>query len=348
VLFSAVLIWHGVKGGNEDNAAVKAQPGVDDSAAASGEAAVVLSDNPPGFETAGEDTGWIVEQFELEKALLILDSLSLFVAPGERQKYYLLQMLEEKGWTGEDIAVIKVYFEDSRTEFIPRILKINSTHQETEELYAQQLTQQSVDRCLRFWREEGDRVSRAAKPYGIPPEIIIAIMKIETNFGIYKGQNPIFNVFWTLSVADHPAILRHAVTDTGEAALEQRKRLLRRANWGRSQLFELVQLYREGAGDGIFWVKGSWAGAFGLPQFIPTSYRTYRRDGNNDGKIDLDSTEDAVASIAYYLQENGWKGNMNRSRMKKVIMRYNYSTYYADAVIALADKIRRQIARERE
>jgi len=345
LILGALLVWHCVRGGPEYSADIKAQSDVTGRMVDSGQAGVVLSEIPPGFEATGVDTGWIIEQFKLEKVLLDLDTQNLFITSNDRYKYFLLQMLDEQGWDDKDIAVIREFIADPRAEFIPRILKINSTHQETEELYTHQLTQQSVNRCLRFWREEGDKVSRAAEPYGIPPEIIIAIMKIETNFGIDKGKNQIFNVFWTLSLADHQSVLRNAITEPGEAADEQRKRLLRRAKWGRSQLYELVELYRDGNNDWIFWVNGSWAGAFGLPQFIPASYRSYGRDGNNDARIDLDDISDAAASIAYYLKANGWKGKMSRERQKKVIMRYNYSSHYADAVLALADLIRQNIAK---
>ena len=87
---------------------------------------------------------------------------------------------------------------------------------------------------------------------------------------------------------------------------------------------------------------GSWAGAFGLCQFIPTSYRAYGRDGNHDNVIDLDNVSDAAASIANYLIENGWTNNMNRAKQKESIMRYNHSEFYADCVLSLADGIERQ------
>ena len=366
------LVWCGVDDGSEDGVGAGPPP----------PSSAVLADDPPGMRSLPGcvdtmrrhpgmqslpgyvdtmrchpgmqslpgyvDTAEILQRFMSEKALLELDEETVFASAGEWYKRTLMRTLVQHGWDEVDLEIVKHAISDPRAEFFPALLRINSTHQETEALYGHQLTRQSVDRCMKFWEDEGDRIKKAAKPYGVPPEIIVAILKIETNLGLDKGNHAVFNVFWSLSLADHPAILKRALTDSSEARNDQRKRLLRRAKWGRSQLYELISMVRDGTGEWILWEKGSWAGAFGLPQFIPASFRSYGRDGNGDNKIDLDDICDSAASIAYYLKANGWRGKMNQSRKKKVIMRYNYSTHYADAVLNLVDLIHNRLAEKGE
>lgn len=304
-------------------------------------AGMVLVEDPPGDSEdkspSSDDSLFLSsgESFRFEK--VILDT-----GVSDKYKLCLLSNLAEAGWDGDDIALVRRYLADPRAQFRPSVLKTNVTHEETEELYLHHLAPSSVDKCMDFYRVEGVRIARASKPYGIPPELIVAILKVESNFGSHKGSEPVFNVFWSLSIGDCPLVLEEVLTEQGEALKEQRKRLLKRARWGRSQLLELVKLARSGAGDRLMWDEGSWAGAFGLPQFIPTSYTAYARDGDNDGSIDLHDIDDATASIAYYLKSNGWKKNIDYKRKKRVLMRYNISSHYAECVLALTDSIKRR------
>ena len=86
-------------------------------------------------------------------------------------------------------------------------------------------------------------------------------------------------------------------------------------------------------------VEGSWAGAFGLPQFIPTSYWDYAVDGNNDGKVDLSVEDDAIYSIGNYLNRFGWRRSIPEEKKKSVLRRYNNSGLYVDTVLAAAKRI---------
>ena len=129
--------------------------------------------------------------------------------------------------------------------------------------------------------------------------------------------------------------------ELGNMKKPELKKLHRRARWARLQLADLLYTAKSG-GENPVGIMGSWAGAFGLCQFIPASYRAYGRDGNGDSVIDLDNVADASASIANYLIENGWHNNGYRAKQKRSIMRYNHSEYYADCVLQLADGIEKQ------
>ena len=82
-------------------------------------------------------------------------------------------------------------------------------------------------------------------------------------------------------------------------------------------------------------VNGSYAGALGIAQFIPSSIQAFGKDGNNDGCIDLFDHADAIASIAHYLKHYGWHSAIDPKSARKVIYHYNHSSYYVDTVLKI-------------
>ena len=86
-------------------------------------------------------------------------------------------------------------------------------------------------------------------------------------------------------------------------------------------------------------VKGSWAGAFGICQFIPSSCLNYAVDGNGDGLIDLYDFRDAAASVSNYLKVHGWRTGLDRKAQEKVVWSYNHSTLYCQTVVELARRL---------
>jgi len=146
------------------------------------------------------------------------------------------------------------------------------------------LTEENVRRGVQFWDEHAETVARAAQQYGVPPEIIVAILGVETRFGRHAGGYPVLDALTTLTL-DYPS----------------------RSGFFRDQLVQYLLLAREIDTDPCL-IKGSYAGAMGLPQFIPSSYRQYAVDFDGDGKRDIiTSPDDAIGSVAHYLKENGWK-----------------------------------------
>lgn len=112
----------------------------------------------------------------------------------------------------------------------------------------------------------------------------------------------------------------------------------RRSEWARKELAELLTFCREQNRD-PFSIRGSWAGAFGIPQFIPSSYVRFAVDGNSDGRIDLFSMSDAVASVASYLRSHGWeKGKPEQNR--QAVYAYNRCDSYVKAVFAYAKALK--------
>jgi membrane-bound lytic murein transglycosylase B len=135
-----------------------------------------------------------------------------------------------------------------------------------------------------FWRANRATLERAQARYGVPPEIIVAVIGVETYFGRITGNFRTIDALATLSF-DY----------------------LRRADYYRRELVELLLLAREQRMDPLAF-KGSFAGAIGLPQFMPGSVRRFAVDFDGDGRIDLAaSASDAIGSVANFLVEHGWQ-----------------------------------------
>jgi membrane-bound lytic murein transglycosylase B len=148
------------------------------------------------------------------------------------------------------------------------------------------VTEDSAQRGVRFWKQYAGDMTRARERYGVAPEIIVAVIGVETRYGRSTGAYPVLDALTTLTLKYPP-----------------------RAGFFRKELEEFLLLTRETGIDACR-VKGSYAGAMGLPQFMPSNYRRLAVDFDNDGKRDLlDNPVDAIGSVAHYLHRHGWKAD---------------------------------------
>ncbi|QLE86468.1 MULTISPECIES: lytic murein transglycosylase B [Shewanella] len=146
------------------------------------------------------------------------------------------------------------------------------------------LTEKRLEKGLAFWQQHEATITRAADQFNVDPQIIVAIIGIETFYGGYMGNYPVKDALFTLGFYYTP-----------------------RADFFRREFGHLQKLVEEEQLD-INQLKGSYAGAMGFGQFIPSSYRAYAVDFDNDGRRDLlNSTEDAIGSVANYFHQHGWQ-----------------------------------------
>ncbi|MDO8263945.1 MAG: lytic murein transglycosylase B [Gallionella sp.] len=136
---------------------------------------------------------------------------------------------------------------------------------------------------LEFWRKHQKTLQSAERKYGVPQEIIIAVIGVETVYGRDTGKYRVLDALTTLAF-DYP----------------------RRADFFRGELENYLLLARDEQYD-LLDMRGSYAGAMGIPQFMPSSHRKYAVDFNGNHKIDLlNEPADAIGSVANYLQGYGW------------------------------------------
>ena len=145
------------------------------------------------------------------------------------------------------------------------------------------ITEKRITRGAAYWRQHAQALTRAAERFGVPPEIIVAIIGVESFYGVHRGRLRVLDALATLGF-----------------------RYPRRSEFFLSELEAFVLLSDEERLDPQR-VKGSYAGAMGIAQFISSSYRRYAVDFDGDGTRDLmRSPDDAIGSIANYLSMHGW------------------------------------------
>lgn len=145
------------------------------------------------------------------------------------------------------------------------------------------LTQARIDKGLLFWEQQQAALARAEKEYGVPAQVIVAIIGVETFYGGNTGNWRVIDALSTLCF-DYPP----------------------RAPFFCQQLKEFLLLARVEQLDPLS-LKGSYAGAMGLPQFMPSSFRAYAVDFDGDGHINIwTNPVDAIGSVASYFKQHGW------------------------------------------
>jgi membrane-bound lytic murein transglycosylase B len=181
---------------------------------------------------------------------------------------------------------------------VPEILKRDRKQAETtltlERYLSLIVTPERIDDGRKRWREHEAVLQKVAAEYGVQPRFILAIWGIETRFGAITGEHPVIPSLATLAFD------------------------VRRSSFFRSQLLDALRMVDRGHIE-LEKMRGSWAGAMGQPQFIPSSYLAYAQDFDGDGRRDIWSSEaDVFASIANYLARHGWNDDRTWGREVKL------------------------------
>ena len=157
------------------------------------------------------------------------------------------------------------------------------------------VTQSRIDGGVAFWNANAQLLAKARETYGVPEEIIVSIIGVETIYGQYTGSFRIVDALYTLGFE-----------------------VPRRSQFFQGQLEHFLLLTRQNHID-LKTATGSYAGAMGLPQFMPSSYRQYAVDFDGDGVVDLwNSVADAIGSVANYLSRFGWEDGQQIALPAKV------------------------------
>jgi membrane-bound lytic murein transglycosylase B len=208
------------------------------------------------------------------------------VAYAERPEVraFIREMVERHGFVARELE-----FLFSRTRRLEAALRSIAPPKDARErswraYRARFVNETRIAEGLEFWRGNAEALERAAAQHGVPEEIIVAIIGVETLYGRQPGVHRVVDALATLAF-DYPP----------------------RADFFRSELEQFLLFARERDLD-VFGVTGSYAGAIGIPQFMPGSYRRFAVDFDGDGVSDLRaSAADAVGSVANFLREHGWR-----------------------------------------
>ena len=201
------------------------------------------------------------------------------------------------------------------------------------------VTQDNAQKCRTFINENKEAFAYTEEKYKIPAEVISALIYVETKHGNYLGEhNPVVNL---ASMANSTKIeqIPNYIKQLPRAKEKSKwilKKMEEKSNWSYTELKALLIYCRENHID-PFTLPSSVYGALGFGQFMPTNIPVYAVDGDNDGIINLFHPPDGIASVANFLYKHGWnKSNMTLYQKLRVLKRYNYSTIYANTVMALS------------
>lgn len=197
---------------------------------------------------------------------------------------FVAEMADKHGF---DRVELQEVFADTR--FRPRIVALmnkQTKRKPWEDYRSLFINGEKITGGRRFWQSNRAQLALASERYGVPEEIIVAVIGIETHYGRHTGQFKVLEALTTLAF-DYP----------------------KRASLFRRELEHYLLLAREESMS-LGTPLGSYAGAMGIAQFMPGSYRRYAVDFDGDGKRDLfDNATDAIGSVANYLTAHGWQRN---------------------------------------
>ncbi len=219
---------------------------------------------------------------------LVLLCALLGVAAGARadldaeQRGFVDEMARTHGYDRAELAAVleDAEFQDSIIAAITRPAEAKPWY----EYRAIMLTPERIEEGVEFWQRNAELLRRAESEFGVPPEIITAIIGVETRYGRNTGRYRVLDALVTLGFG-YP----------------------KRAPFFRKELEEYLLMAREEQLDPRA-LKGSYAGAMGRPQFMPSSFRAYAIDFDGDGHRDLWGNDaDVIGSVANYFVKNGWR-----------------------------------------
>jgi len=175
-----------------------------------------------------------------------------------------------------------------------------------------------INNGSKFYTEHQKTLKKVSKRFGVDPILILSIVGIESNYGSHHKQFTVFNSLYT-QISEMP----------------------NRARWATTELIELLTYcYNDSIPPHS--VYGSYAGAFGYGQFIPSSFNNYAVDFDGDGIRQAYKWPDVMASIANYLIQHGYPANnyLNKDNVYKAVFSYNHSDNYVKAVLELRDELK--------
>ncbi len=176
----------------------------------------------------------------------------------------------------------------TNVEFLPKVIEYDryqpEFYEDTNTYIKKRTSKKKVEKGLKLYEKNLDLINTVEKKFLVEKELLLALMGIETNFGTYLGKMDIISSLATLSFDK------------------------RRSDFFTKELITILQLIESDIIDYKI-LYGSWAGAFGNFQFMPSTIKKYAIDFNNDNKIELKNLEDSFASAANYINKIGWKKN---------------------------------------
>ena len=252
----------------------------------------------------------------------------------------LSRQLVQDGFSPEKINAL---FANDAVFFNPAGVSLFFIHSESSLDYDQFQSQKAIANARAYIKKHKAILNKAQEAYGVDKTVITAILLVETRLGTYLGKRVVINTLATMAALTEKSLqdrIWKAIPAKKKPKPETfQKKVQKRIKWGYAELKALIK-YTERENLPPETLKGSYAGAMGIPQFMPSNALTLAKDGNADGKVDLYNHADAIFSVANYLKHHGWKPGITRQKQHKVLFQYNHSNYYVDTLLKISDTLK--------
>jgi membrane-bound lytic murein transglycosylase B len=282
-------------------------------------------------------------------SLAWLLSLFLYVTPGtadisDAQSPLSFTKLQKRLiHDGFDAAYIHALYHHPRTQFELKGVALFFVHSESRLNYDQFLSEDSLQKAHDYMQKHQEALTTAEKEQGIAPEIITAILLVETRLGTYIGKRSVLNTLSTMAALEDRQIRSELWQSLPESRRYTESKFEKKADqkaaWAYHELKAFLKYAVSEKIDATA-VPGSYAGAMGISQFMPSNVLRLGRDGDADGRINLFTHADAIASIANYLKHYGWHPGLSRKNAYTVLLKYNYSKYYVNTLLNIYDRLK--------
>lgn len=293
----------------------------------------------------GQRQAWLRVGFALALAFILLPifphaahTTEKLFTPAELDP--LINALREEGFP---LRMLRKLLYDRRLRRADKALALNVRNPDGRARYLQAENPRLVASARAFLEQYADVLQALERSHGVSGRIIVAILLLETHLGQLRPQHRVLEVLITLAAASAPVVVkRHEIRllrmqqSQGRSWVKQR--LNKKSAFGYRELHAFLKIYGERP-EAAYEARGSYAGAMGIPQFLPSSYLRWSADGNRDGKKNLNHMEDAIASTANYLRGHGWLPRANFEKKWRAIWAYNHSPHYVRAVWEIAFRL---------
>jgi membrane-bound lytic murein transglycosylase B len=250
---------------------------------------------------------------------------------------------------GLDQSRAKRISQDLRIDVRPDIVIKNLFHSSPKGTAARpdvmRVDPREIERGRAFIRQHAEILARVEERFGASPQIITAILMIESRLGTYPMPYNVATAYVNLAFLLDPEYFRQIQTlysDAYPQLFEEATvaRAHRRARWAVTELYYLSAIADHLDMDPVS-ISGSFAGALGPAQFIPSSFWTYGIDGDGDGIADPFNMADAKLSMGQYLRKFGWRENAPVEQKRKAVWYYNRSTVYVNTIMMLYEELKK-------
>ncbi len=278
--------------------------------------------------------------------LLILFSFFPTVAAGtvveDGNQFFssLKQRLVEDGF---HLPYIESLYSDKVVEFDSEGARLFFVHNEGALNYDSFANKTSIWRAKKYLKKHRTHLASVEKKFGVDKTIITAIILVETGLGVYVGKRKVLNTLSTMAALADPGVRQHFwITIKDDKRLPREKfdaKADKKSAWAYEELKAFIKYVNREKLD-PYKVNGSYAGALGIAQFMPSNILSFAKDGNGDGKVNLLNHSDAISSIASYLKHYGWHADIKKKKAQKVLFEYNHSSYYVAILMKISSLLK--------